>query len=56
LKSAGGKGASEVWRTDFAKGESEQVLPGYEVEVSTEGSDSSPSERMVTCPRSRKKG
>ena len=39
LKSAGGKGASELWRTDLAKGQSEQVLPGYEVEVSTEGSE-----------------
>src|SRR5580704_13110784 len=39
LKNAGGKGASELWRTDLSKGQSEQVLPGYEVEVSTEGSD-----------------
>jgi Tol biopolymer transport system component/predicted Ser/Thr protein kinase len=39
LKSAGGKGASELWRTDLAKGQSEQVLPGYEVEVSTEGNE-----------------
>jgi len=39
LKSAGGKGTSELWRTDLAKGQSEQVLPGYEVEVSTEGSE-----------------
>ena len=39
LKNAGGKGASELWRTDLAKGQSEQVLPGYEVEVSTEGNE-----------------
>ena len=39
LKSAGGKGASELWRTDLAKGQSEQILPGYEVEVSTEGNE-----------------
>jgi len=36
LKRRGGIGAAEIWRTNLASGQSEQVLPGYGIEVGTE--------------------
>jgi serine/threonine protein kinase len=39
LKSGVGRGASELWRTELTTGQSEQVLPGYDVEVNSEGKD-----------------
>ena len=39
LRSTGREEVAELWRTDLAKGQSERVLPGYEIEVNTEGKD-----------------
>ena len=58
LKRSGGSGAAELWRTDLANGQSEQVLPGYEIEVSTEGKDyaQSPDGKRIAFVRKDEKG
>jgi eukaryotic-like serine/threonine-protein kinase len=36
LKRSGTTGVAELWRSEIASGRSERLLPGYEIEVSTE--------------------
>ncbi|MGA2299122.1 MAG: protein kinase [Candidatus Acidiferrum sp.] len=57
LKQSGGIGAAELWRTSLASGQSEQVLPGYEIEVNTQTNDyalSPNGERVVFVQKNEK--
>jgi len=58
LKQSGGSGGAELWRTEIASGQSEQVLPGYEIEVGIEAKNYalSPDSKHVAFVQKNEKG
>src|SRR5277367_5105235 len=58
LKRSGTAGAAELWRSEIASGQSERLLPGYEIEVGTESRNYavSPDESRIVFARRDERG
>jgi eukaryotic-like serine/threonine-protein kinase len=58
LKRSGTAGFAELWRSDIASGQSERMLPGYEIDVGTEAMNYgvSPDESRIVFTRKDERG